>query len=1324
MSAEHVVIKIDVKANTRAIDRVRTKLAALAAEAEALDQRFGSMTNRFEVTSTAASKLTDTLGDVDGEIKQINRSSQRSSRSLRQFGRQATLVDRAFGAFGSTLHKVVATGLKVFAINVGLAGVALAGIIGAFAVGRFAVQAWQGTLQVAAVAAASVAATLATAAAAQRQYTAALVAYQYKAGSGPFSGFRESSTALRSLQNDSTLASFGLQSLNATFSAVSQNSEFTANTLASLRGLGDFAVTTGDPGKGLQAAGVFLGMLQKEGKLTEDVLTAAGELGPQLLDALTQAQKQGIDTASEIMTALANGQISALGGLTGQLDTVNSTLFAQLKGYATEAVAIFTDMGEPMLGSMQDGLRRIMQILRRTIVQISDDVQRFGQGTFVDGLVGGVDKIAQWSVDLFEKYLPKAEGMIGRIREVFRSIQDGWEKMVDWLRPLQEGGRVLTDAFGPVFEQLVSGFGGGMQQLNRLLIDNQDEVQAFGQSLVRLLQEIGRVFGELKEALFALLPAITTIVEQIANLVGTIADLMNALNNGGGIGSGIIAALGMGGLMVRGNARNRMNGRPGARGLFPTYGTGGTPGMGRTPGMGGFGMFDPRLALAMLGGNVALQAQTLNGAMGGGIAAGVSIGSMFGPPGALLGLLGGAAAGGLSYMFREPGIRDRRSGEFADERVGESVDAIVARMLEGDVGRARAEVGEFRNRVDRLRELSYQFADEVTTGPDVAVTVGRNYEGMYNNVGMAAKPLDEMVESVGQRFVEMGLITEAELKGFENDVDGFVKKLEGMADVLDEATRGPFDRFEALTGDLSKITGLSADRVNDLAQAMGVNLADTTLTLADAMSQLGYTMKDAAEMSGGLNDILASGLSLFDESLRVLNAPQVIDQAGEAMRQLGANATISDWTAFQQTQLEQAMIQNSTNPFAGLTQFRDYTSPTSYQFAEGLGGPLAGMRDNYQATGAAAQADKVYAQIRNDMLTTLARDLSTNLAGQGVVTSAPQIATQLASLTDQQLTKFYADVTARGATMFAGATPSGAISTTGATTMQRFGEYGLDISAVTQNTDGLAKAGEKLSSAAAELQSKIMAAITAGFARKPGWWDGMPSWWDTPPAVGVVSVTRNQPAINRNASTVSSSTTRTNPSGGNTGSDRPGGTAGVFGSESTDTRTPRAIGDATSSRLTRTLTRHSWLTSQVAGTRTITSAWRDHSLGSLNSDHLTGNAYDLTGQNLVGYRDLVNSTGGFAEFHGNGKGRHLHVVPGDVPAGDTRVRRLAAVPSAPIPIGDTGVRSFASTPAPAAAAVTNSYSFVINGSGMNPQQVAEAVMERLDRRERTRRERS
>jgi hypothetical protein len=105
----------------------------------------------------------------------------------------------------------------------------------------------------------------------------------------------------------------------------------------------------------------------------------------------------------------------------------------------------------------------------------------------------------------------------------------------------------------------------------------------------------------------------------------------------------------------------------------------------------------------------------------------------------------------------------------------------------------------------------------------------------------------------------------------------------------------------------------------------------------------------------------------------------------------------------------------------------------------------------------------------------------------------------------------------------------------------------------------------------------------------------------------------------------------------------------------------------------------------------------------LNSDHKTGRAYDLVGQNLGAYGVAVRNGGGFAEFHGGQADRHLHVVPG---TGDS------PMPSV-IGVGSSGGGS-----------VANSYNITVNGANQDPEAIANAVMEKIKRSQRSMNERS
>jgi len=169
-----------------------------------------------------------------------------------------------------------------------------------------------------------------------------------------------------------------------------------------------------------------------------------------------------------------------------------------------------------------------------------------------------------------------------------------------------------------------------------------------------------------------------------------------------------------------------------------------------------------------------------------------------------------------------------------------------------------------------------------------------------------------------------------------------------------------------------------------------------------------------------------------------------------------------------------------------------------------------------------------------------------------------------------------------------------------------------------------------LSAEAETMRQGFMDAIKSGFfeaSDTPDWWDTAPNWWDK----GFEAELNAKGELVRLLAIGDTSTPR----------------AGQFGDTST------------SKNLRRTMSRHSSFDSMITGKRTVTSSLRDFNLGSPSSDHATGNAYDLVGQNLGQYAGLIKSAGGFAEFHGGGGSRHLHVVPPPGPMGDTSTSMLA-----------------------------------------------------------------
>jgi tape measure domain-containing protein len=126
---------------------------------------------------------------------------------------------------------------------------------------------------------------------------------------------------------------------------------------------------------------------------------------------------------------------------------------------------------------------------------------------------------------------------------------------------------------------------------------------------------------------------------------------------------------------------------------------------------------------------------------------------------------------------------------------------------------------------------------------------------------------------------------------------------------------------------------------------------------------------------------------------------------------------------------------------------------------------------------------------------------------------------------------------------------------------------------------------------------------------------------------------------------------------------RSAGTAQHGQTASGDTRTSRARGRH---GIGRTLAAHNAIAARSGARTTITNAFMGGGgRGRGSGDHQAGRALDLQGSGLHAYAREVRAGGGFAEFHGQGSGRHLHAVP----AGDTATSRASSTSSRATVVG-------------------------------------------------------
>lgn len=442
-------------------------------------------------------------------------------------------------------------------------------------------------------------------------------------------------------------------------------------------------------------------------------------------------------------------------------------------------------------------------------------------------------------------------------------------------------------------------------------------------------------------------------------------------------------------------------------------------------------------------------------------------------------------------------------------------------------------------------------------------------------------------------------------------------------------------RGQFVTQHLAKMTGKTEAEIMQLASKMDVDLGDPTKSLTEQMGKLGIaTRKTAAEMRAAITDIQLASLNAFDEEIAKRATSKAFTASFNNLKGLGETATIDDFKDFARKMTELLIAENPDNPFAVLSGMRD--------FAAGNLGAFGSMKD-FGLAGAFSREGQAQAQTAyNTQLSQMSGLAMTQVLGgmaeQGFVFKNVGAADRLkgaiqgvfgnAAIGDQDKTNLLnylrtgqlldkegrLDLSRMGSLGAAGQALSTAISQP-----QNQGIFATETSKVYEIAGDVGFTEE----ASKKFANDIATAITTAFDNPEAWEGQTPQWWSD---------------MKKYKWTVSNNTLQLVE--GDTRSQRRGRVG--------DTSTSRALGA--------TMAAHSRFNSLLTGKRTITSALRFDNLGSMSSDHAAGRAYDLTGDNLGQYQRLISKAGGFAEFHGRGSSRHLHVVP---PIGGTKTSRVA-----------------------------------------------------------------
>lgn len=538
MADERVVIKIEVKSDDRDIDRTRRKLQRLAG-ARDRDRKSEGLASR-----SRSSKLK----------REFTRSGDAFDKVSRKYKKSFDMFDKMIKMTGGSMMKLLALTTKAVVLEMAAMGTAMMLIHASFAAGNLIMKAYNGVMKMTAAGMAGVAIAAGTVAAALREQQAAMYAFSGRGQATEFgSALNQTRVQMRALTTDASLASIGVENLTAAYAEVIKTGgKFSAASTASLKGLMDFASAGMDMKEGTKQAGALIGTLQDTKKSYGDVVSAGKKFSPQLKKALEEYEKgSGKKTKAGLTAAIRSGELAKLGGVDGQFGAVSGTLINTLKAEFNLLRGQFADFGQTFLGPMKKEAKESFAIITRGLQSMSGQVTEFGTSGFIDKISVVVDKITNFVVRTMRDFLPGALGIFERIGDWWDRFTDGWNRVLDVLRPFIEGARVfekiLSNAWLPVWEQIKE----NMYDFNNQLLANRPDIEEFGTNIGNLLVKVMEYFSEARKLFFQSLPFInkvikgfTSLIELFTSFLGGFAKLTGGMGGMGGIAS-LMGMIGM-----------------------------------------------------------------------------------------------------------------------------------------------------------------------------------------------------------------------------------------------------------------------------------------------------------------------------------------------------------------------------------------------------------------------------------------------------------------------------------------------------------------------------------------------------------------------------------------------------------------------------------------------------------------------------------------------------------------------------------------------------------------------------------------------------------
>jgi hypothetical protein len=753
---------------------------------------------------------------------------------------------------------------------------------------------------------------------------------------------------------------------------------------------------------------------------------------------------------------------------------------------------------------------------------------------------------------------------------------------------------------------------------------------------------------------------------------------------------------------------------------------------------GAVGSVNPLAGVAVAGLGTAFKSRTATGGAVSGLAGGAAAGALIGTMGGPLGMAAGAIIGGLigSVSGAIMGTLNKKKLEVkaSKKAAGEAVQSIINNSLSFTLDAVRKETGVGRSATRDAFGTAAKYSKRLSEDTAGVPLNRKNYAGIVPDVlnrgatggqlGLAfesatgkrmPKLIRKLVGGATQNMdiignVTAGIVSKLGGKSLldnrvlnplgygtnnKKDVDrqkqesklsnifrnqskyGLTYSAEQQKDMMkkpgealrtmrkdmevNEAAMAPLQKnYNSRLDALAKITGKSDQENIALAKTMGVNLMDSTKDFNEVLKELGLTtVKTAQQMRAATTNLVIDNTSIFQKYTAAARAPEIIDERAESLREQASGGKLKETDI--NTYLED-QVKNYTAYFGeGVSSFAQLRKDYEQGGAFAKGRTLEGMEGQIDFANNPALKE-YFDKTSTDLGNTLGADLNAKLLQGGKSINTAEFTKRFKNMTPEQQVALQ-KAQESGFALPSGATGMRMVEASGgnATTalLKMLGLEGLVATKTPTETTDLTKLPEAIAEKTTALIDQMKIFFEETDKATPAWYATAPSWW----------------------------------------------------AKHGDTKTPRgqAFGDTTSSRLSQTMGRHASMDSALTGKRTVTSGYRNYGLGSMNSDHVTGRAYDLVGQNLGQYQSLVKSTGGFAEFHGVNKARHLHVVPGSGAIGDNMMP-VARSLQQPMTVGSGGKG--------------NEYNFYVTGSqNASANEIAEIVMQRVRDTERSNSER-